>query len=62
MYIGGISSYGLIEPSGDGSEYRFMKEFEQLDGFKLLMCHIPAGMLLWKGTGNMDCGSGSVRT
>lgn len=56
MYIGGISSYGLIEPSGDGSEYRFMKEFEQLDGFKLLMCHIPAGMLLWKGleTWNVD--------
>lgn len=49
IYIGGISSYGLIEPSGDGSEYRFLKEFEQLDGFKLLMCHIPAGMLLWRG-------------
>lgn len=49
IYIGGISSYGLIEPSGDGAEYRFMKEFEQLDGFKLLMCHIPAGMLLWRG-------------
>lgn len=49
IYIGGISSYGLIEPVDDGSEYQFMKEFEQIEGFKMLLCHIPAGMLLWRG-------------
>lgn len=49
IYIGGISGYGLIEPVGDGSEYDFMKQFESIDEFKLLMCHIPAGMLLWRG-------------
>lgn len=49
VYIGGISSYGLIEPAGDGSEYEFMKRFESLEGFKLLLCHMPAGMLLWRG-------------
>lgn len=49
IYIGGISTYGLIEPAGDGKEYEFMKEYEQLEGFKLLLCHIPAGMLLWRG-------------
>ncbi len=61
IYIGGISGYGLIEPVGDGSEYEFMKQFESLEGFKLLLCHIPAGMLLWRGLEiwNMDlCLSG----
>ncbi len=49
VYIGGIADYGLIEPVDDGSEFEFMKRFESLEGFKLLLCHIPAGMLLWRG-------------
>ena len=26
-----------------------MKKFENIDGFKMLLCHMPAGMLLWRG-------------
>ena len=39
----------MIEPRGDGDEYQFLKQYEESDDFKLLLCHIPAGMLLWRG-------------
>lgn len=47
--IGGASQYGMIEPRGNGDEYQFLKQYEESDDFKLLLCHIPAGMLLWRG-------------
>lgn len=47
--VGGVSEYALIEPSGDGKEYQFLKSFEGKSNFQILLSHMPAGMLLWKG-------------
>lgn len=46
--VGGIYGYVLDEERGDGSEQRFMEEFQNTDRFKILLSHIPEGLLLWK--------------
>lgn len=47
--IGGASGYALTEAGKDKEEYDFLRGFEQNEKFKLLLCHVPAGMLLWGG-------------
>ena len=46
--IAGVYGYVLDWESGDGTEQRFMEEFEGTDRFKILLSHIPEGLLLWK--------------
>lgn len=46
--IGGLYGYVLAGEWGDGSEQRFMETFEQTDRLKILLSHIPEGLLLWK--------------
>ena len=46
--IGGIYGYVLDHEWKDGSEQRFMEEFQDTDCFKILLSHIPEGLLLWK--------------
>lgn len=52
--IGGIYGYVLSEEYGDGSEQKFMKEFEDTDRFKILLSHMPEGLLLWKSMEQWD--------
>ena len=46
--IGGIYGYVLDHEWKDGSEQRFMENFQDTDRFKILLSHIPEGLLLWK--------------
>lgn len=46
--IGGVCGYVLEHDWQDGSEQRFMEEFQDTDRFKILLSHIPEGLLLWK--------------
>ena len=46
--IGGIYGYVLATDWEDGSEQRFMEKFEDTDRFKILLSHVPEGLLLWK--------------
>lgn len=46
--LGGIYGYVLATEWQDGSEQRFMEEFQNTDRFKILLSHIPEGLLLWK--------------
>lgn len=52
--IGGVYGYVLAEDYGDGSEQRFMEKFENTDRFKILLSHIPEGLLLWKSMERWD--------
>ena len=52
--IGGVYGYVLARDFGDGSEQRFMEEFEDTDRFKILLSHIPEGLLLWKSMERWD--------
>lgn len=46
--IGGIYGYVLDHEWQDGSEQRFMEDFQDTARFKILLSHIPEGLLLWK--------------
>lgn len=46
--IGGVYGYVLDYDWQDGSEQRFMEAFQDTDRFKILLSHIPEGLLLWK--------------
>lgn len=46
--IGGVYGYVLDYDWEDGSEQRFMEEFQNTERFKILLSHIPEGLLLWK--------------
>lgn len=52
--IGGIYGYVLDREFGDGSEQRFMEEFQDTDRLKILLAHIPEGLLLWKSMETWD--------
>ena len=52
--IGGVYGYVLAREFGDGSEQRFMEEFQDTDRFKILMSHVPEGLLLWKSMETWD--------
>lgn len=46
--IGGLYGYVLAEDWEDGSEQRFMERFEDTDRFKILLSHMPDGLITWK--------------
>ncbi len=46
--IGGSYGYLLSEDWVDGSEQRFLEAFVQTDRLKILLSHVPEGLLLWK--------------
>jgi len=46
--IGGSYGYLLPEDWKDGSEQRFLEAFVQTDRLKILLSHVPEGLLLWK--------------
>lgn len=48
LRIGGAYGYLLASEWGDGSEQRFMEEFQNTERFKILLSHIPEGLLLWR--------------
>lgn len=50
--IGGSYGYLLPEDWVDGSEQRFLEAFVQTDRLKILLSHVPEGLLLWK---SMEC-------
>ena len=52
--IGGVYGYVLDHDWQDGSEQRFMEEFQDTDRFKILLSHIPEGLLLWKSMEHWD--------
>lgn len=46
--IGGDYGYLLPEDWEDGLEQRFLEAFVQTDRLKILLSHVPEGLLLWK--------------
>ena len=52
--IGGVYGYVLDHDWQDGSEQRFMEEFQDTDRLKILLSHIPEGLLLWKSMEHWD--------
>lgn len=52
--IGGAYGYLLDYDWQDGSEQRFMEEFQNTERFKILLSHIPEGLLLWKSMEHWD--------
>lgn len=52
--LGGIYGYVLAEEWQDGSEQRFMEAFQNTDRFKILLSHMPEGLLLWKSMEHWD--------
>lgn len=52
--IGGVYGYVLARDWEDGSEQRFMEDFQDTDRMKILMSHIPEGLLLWKSMEHWD--------
>lgn len=46
--IGGVYGYVLDREWKDGSEQEFMRDFQDTDRLKILLSHIPEGLLLWK--------------
>ena len=52
--IGGVYGYVLARDWEDGSEQRFMEDSQDTDRMKILMSHIPEGLLLWKSMEHWD--------
>lgn len=52
--LGGVYGYVLADEWQDGSEQQFMEEFQDTDRFKILLSHIPEGLLLWKSMEHWD--------
>lgn len=46
--IGGVYGYVLAPDQAKGDDQEFMEEFQDTDRFKILLSHIPEGLLLWK--------------
>ena len=53
--IGGLYGYALPEKyNRHGEEQDFMNAFCGSDAYKILLCHIPEGMLVWGGLDSWD--------
>lgn len=52
--LGGIYGYVLADEWQDGSEQRFMEQFQNTDRLKILLSHIPEGLLLWRSMEHWD--------
>lgn len=46
--LGGVYGYVLPPDETKNSEQVFMEEFQDTDRFKILLSHVPEGLLLWK--------------
>lgn len=46
--LGGIYGYVLSPDDKEESEQTFMEEFQDTNRFKILLSHMPEGLLLWK--------------
>lgn len=46
--LGGIYGYVLSSDDKEDPEQMFMEEFQDTDRFKILLSHMPEGLLLWK--------------
>ena len=46
--LGGVYGYVLTPDETKNSEQLFMERFQDTDRFKILLSHIPEGLLLWK--------------
>lgn len=46
--LGGIYGYVLNSDDKEDPEQTFMEEFQDTDRFKILLSHMPEGLLLWK--------------
>ena len=46
--LGGVYGYVLSPDETKNSEQVFMEEFQDTDRFKILLSHVPEGLLLWK--------------
>lgn len=46
--LGGVYGYVLAPDKVKNSEQAFMEEFQDTDRFRILLSHVPEGLLLWK--------------
>lgn len=46
--LGGIYGYVLSSDDKEDPEHTFMEKFQDTDRFKILLSHMPEGLLLWK--------------
>lgn len=52
--LGGIYGYVLSPDAQEDPEQTFMEEFQDTDRFKILLSHMPEGLLLWKSMEHWD--------
>lgn len=52
--LGGVYGYVLSPDDKEDPEQTFMKEFQDTDRFKILLSHVPEGLLLWKSMEHWD--------
>lgn len=52
--LGGIYGYVLAPNGKESQEQRFMEDFQNTNRFKILLSHIPQGLLLWKSMEHWD--------
>lgn len=52
--LGGIYGYVLSPDDKEDPEQTFMEEFQDTDRFKILLSHMPEGLLLWKSMESWD--------
>lgn len=52
--LGGIYGYVLSPDDKEDTEQTFMEEFQDTDRFKILLSHMPEGLLLWKSMEHWD--------
>ncbi len=52
--LGGVYGYVLSPDDKEDPEQTFMKEFQDTDRFKILLSHVPEGLLLWKSMEQWD--------
>lgn len=52
--LGGVYGYVLSPDDKEDPEQTFMEEFQDTDRFKILLSHVPEGLLLWKSMEHWD--------
>lgn len=52
--LGGIYGYVLSPDDKEDTEQTFMEEFQDTDRVKILLSHMPEGLLLWKSMEHWD--------
>ena len=52
--LGGVYGYVLSPDDKEDPEQTFMEEFQDTDRLKILLSHVPEGLLLWKSMEHWD--------